>query len=62
MQQGGISSGSALFVRLLGYQQSLGTEIHHFNEILTGTKVQNEKFHASCMNMYGIIHLNGKGY
>ena len=27
---------------LLRYEQSLGTEIHHFIEILTGTKIQNE--------------------
>ena len=27
---------------LLRYEQSLGTEIHHFIEILTGTKTQNE--------------------
>ena len=27
---------------LLRYDQSLGTEIHHFIEILTGTKIQNE--------------------
>ena len=25
---------------LLRYEQSLGTEIHHFIEILTGTKIQ----------------------
>ena len=29
---------------LLRYEQSLGTEIHHFIEILTGTKIQNEYF------------------
>ena len=27
---------------LLRYEQSLETEIHHFIEILTGTKIQNE--------------------
>ena len=27
---------------LLRYKQSLGTEIHHFIEILTGTNIQNE--------------------
>ena len=47
---------------LLRYEQSLGTETHYFIEILTGTKIQNEKFHTYCINMYGIIHLNGKGY
>ena len=29
---------------LLRYEQSLGTEIHHFIEILTCTKIQNEYF------------------
>ena len=27
---------------LLRYEQSLGTEIYHFIEILNGTKIQNE--------------------
>ena len=47
---------------LLRYEQSLGTEIHHFINIVTGTKLQNELFHTYCFYMNGIIHLNGKGY
>ena len=44
------------------YEQSLWTEIHHFIEVLTGTKIQNEYFHTYCINMYWMTHLNGKGY
>ena len=38
---GGISSGSALFARR---KQSLGTEVHHFEEILTSSPLRRKKF------------------
>ena len=47
---------------LLRYEQSLGTEIHHYIEILTGQKYKMNNSILIVCYMYGIIHLNGKGY
>ena len=56
----GISSWSALFAKI---ENSAGTEIHHFIEILTGNllKYKNGQYHTYCINMYGIINQNENG-